>query len=112
MHKNWFSVGGLLIGLIGSLMSLVVCFDYIFVKSYKGLDFLLFLLIMLPAICALVTSFVLPPIILVPFIWSLPFSIYLLVASDVKWFAVSCVAYLLSAYLKFQATKNWIHLTK
>ncbi|MCM3080431.1 MULTISPECIES: hypothetical protein [Brevibacillus] len=111
MYKNWFSVGGLLIGLIGSLMSLIVCYDYIFGESFKGLDFLLFLLIMLPAICALVTSFVAAPIILVPFIWSLPFSTYLFIASDVKWFAISCVTYLISAYLKFQGTKDHIHLS-
>lgn len=58
MLKNWFSIGGLLVGLSGSLMSLIVCYDYIFGESFKGLDFLLFLLIMLPAICTLVTSFV------------------------------------------------------
>ncbi|USG68155.1 hypothetical protein NDK47_13090 [Brevibacillus ruminantium] len=112
MYKNWFSVLGFLIGLLGSLISLVVCYDYIYGESYKGLDFLLYLLIMLPALIAFITSFVTAPIILIPFIWSLPFSTYLLLASDTKWFAISCVTYLLSAFFKFQGTENRINLTK
>ncbi|MGQ7279990.1 hypothetical protein ACT91Q_18760 [Brevibacillus thermoruber] len=109
MVKNWFSIGGLLVGLIESLISITVCYDFIFGESFKGLDFLLSLMIMLPALFALITSFVPAPLILISFIWSLPLSFYLWIASDVKWFAITCLTYLLSSYLKFHGTKNSIH---
>jgi hypothetical protein len=104
--KNRFFLSGFLVGLMGSLTSVTICYDFIFGESYKGLDFLFFLLIMLPAWFALITSFVPVPLILISFIWSFPLSFYLWAASDVKWFAISCLAYLLSAYLKFQGSNN------
>lgn len=111
LMKNWFSLGGLLVGLIGSVVSITVCYDFIFGESLKGLDILLFLMIMLPAIFAFITSFVPVPLILIACIWSLPLSLYVWIASDVKWFAISCFTYLFSSYLKFYGSQNRIHET-
>ncbi|MEJ8545173.1 hypothetical protein [Brevibacillus borstelensis] len=105
MLKNWWSVSGLLTGIAGALTALAISCQFIFGDSFKGLDFLLVLLIMLPACFALITSFVPAPVILIAFIWVLPLSLYLLIASNVKWFALASLVYLLSAVLKFNGAK-------
>ncbi|GED52597.1 hypothetical protein EDM54_18010 [Brevibacillus borstelensis] len=105
MLNNWWSAGGLLTGIAGSATALAISCQFIFGDAFRGLDFLLFLLILLPACFALITSFVPAPLILIAFVWSLPLSVYLWVASNVEWFALTCAVYLLSAALKFKGSR-------
>ncbi|WP_103110148.1 hypothetical protein [Brevibacillus reuszeri] len=106
MFTNWLSFGGFLVGFTGSVLALLVSYDYIYGNSFKGLDFLLILLVVLPAFFALVTSFISVPLILIAFVWTLPFTLYLWMASGSQWLAVSCLTYLFSAYLKFRGVKS------
>ncbi|MGG1661103.1 hypothetical protein [Brevibacillus sp. NRS-1366] len=69
---------------------------------------LLILLVALPAILAFITSFVRVPVILIAFVWTLPFSLYLWAASGVYWLAIACFGYFLSAYLKFHGVQGRI----
>jgi hypothetical protein len=104
--KNRLSVSGFFAGIVASISTLIVCYDFMVGDAFRGLDFLLILMILLPALFALISSFVAVPLILISFVWALPFSLYLWMSSGVMWFAASCFAYLVSAYLKYLGTRD------
>ncbi|MFP3392739.1 hypothetical protein [Brevibacillus sp. SIMBA_040] len=106
MFTNWLSFVGFLVGFTGSVLALLVSYGYIYGDAFKGLDFLLILLVVLPAFFALITSFISVPVILIAFVWTLPFTLYLWTASGSQWLAVSCLTYLFSAYLKFRGVQS------
>lgn len=98
-----FLVGGFLVGFCASSASIYLWYvaairDHI----VKGMPYLLIFFILLPACFALIASFVHPPLILLPFVWAAPLSLYMLAYPNIgRWFGVTCILYLVSAVLKF-----------
>ncbi|MFD2639260.1 hypothetical protein [Piscibacillus salipiscarius] len=107
--KNTSKFIGIISGFASIILWIVLNFYNPYTNSY-GVEPVLstFFMLLLPACVAIVASFTSKPsLLLIAFVWSLPFSLYLALTPGIfVLFGVSCMSYLISFFL-IKLTKNY-----
>lgn len=104
----------LILGVIAGLFSIALWFVLVFYNPYTTSTFdsvavSTFFMLLLPACLAIISSLMNKKhLMLIAFIWSLPFSLYLALTPGIfSWFIASCIAYFISFFLMlFRSVKD------
>lgn len=107
----------LILGVIAGLFSIALWFVLVFYNPYTtstsdSVAVSTFYMLFLPACLAIISSWMNKKyLMLIAFIWSLPFSLYLAFTPGIfSWFIASCIAYFVSFFLMlFRSVKDKNH---
>lgn len=102
--KSYHHLISLLFGLVASVGTMYL-WALLFLDS--SISVLTSILLLLPAVIGLMTSFVRPPLIILSFVISFSFSIYLFLNGNMyKLFIIPSLFYLISAILKWKSSQD------